>query len=227
MIAVDIMGALISVATGPDAEINPLDMLVHVTTSRMALEEYWIPEVLGPVGEPILPIDKLGEDEIWEISRAVLTPQQEGDLGGLIEHWRAQHPSRRSLLGARFSRFTSEFSADDQALALALIHDVQGIRSEARELRLTAERTLFLAHHLPWQVQSQAQLQMYDFLLNSQTQKVLEGYDAIARSAEPIGRTVDALPAELERQRREALAEFWTGLASEREAVMQDLVAYE
>ncbi len=221
-ILVEELTALFSIATSPDAEINMLDMLVHTTLMRAALEDFWIPRYLGTLGEPILTAARAGEQEIWEISSQVLTTEQQEELRELIRHWRGQNPSRRAVSGVRFTRFASEFVAEDQALALALLHEVQGVAAEAREARLSAERIIFLVEHLPFQLEAQLQLFLYETRMGSDTRNLLEGYERLAAAAERVSLTVESMPAELERQRREALGDFWSGLAAEREALFTE-----
>jgi hypothetical protein len=222
VIAVEELTSLISIATGPDAEINMLDMLVHMTLMRGALEDFWIPRHLGPLGEPLLAVARAGERNIWELSSSVLTPEQQDELRVLIQRWRAQNPSRRGVSAMRFTRFASEFVAEDQALALALLQEVQGVAAEAREARLSAERMIFLVEHLPFQLEAQLQLFVYQMRMSSDTRNLLEGYEQLAAAAERVSLTVESMPAELERQRREALGDFWSGVAAEREALFAE-----
>jgi hypothetical protein len=221
-IYVEALTSLISIATGPDAEINLLDMLVHMTLMRGALEDFWIPRHLGPLGSPILAVAKMGEQKIWDLSSPVMTPKQQEELRGLIRHWRAQNPDRRGVSAKRFTHFASEFVAEEQALALALLQEVQGVAAEARQARLSAERMIFLVEHLPFQLEAQLQLFVYQTRMGGDTRTLIEGYEQLAAAAERVSLTVAAMPAELERQRREALGDFWSGLAAEREALLTE-----
>ena len=58
--------AALDIATGPNGEINLLDMVVMVTLKRQSIEEYDVPEILGGKGgEYLLPAYQRSYDEIW------------------------------------------------------------------------------------------------------------------------------------------------------------------
>jgi hypothetical protein len=76
-------------------------------------------------------------------------------------------------------------------------------------------------------VQAKLQLALYDFMLEPDMRAVFDGYAQLAAAAERVGLAAEALPAELERQRREALGDFWVGLAGEREALLGSLAESE
>ena len=69
-----------SIASGPNAVADLLDMTVFVTVTRMALEEHWQPKVFGESAQPMLEYSRSAETEIWRLAGTVLTPQQQAEL---------------------------------------------------------------------------------------------------------------------------------------------------
>ena len=69
--------AIVGIAIGPNAVTNLLDMMTLTRLSRLVVDSYWIPEVLGPeLGNEFLkPFVDLEED-IWSVADDVLTEQQ-------------------------------------------------------------------------------------------------------------------------------------------------------
>src|SRR5208337_2588224 len=68
-----------SIAAGPNAVADLLDMTVFVTVTRMALEEYWQPKVFGESARPLLEYSRNAEAEIWALAGTVLTPEQQAE----------------------------------------------------------------------------------------------------------------------------------------------------
>ena len=44
-----------TIATGPNPELNAIDMLVFATLSRMVIEDRWVGELYGPRAEACSP----------------------------------------------------------------------------------------------------------------------------------------------------------------------------
>ena len=84
------------IAASPNPGAALLDMAVFVTLRRMVWEDYWMPEVYGEAGTPVLEALVELEDDIWEIAAGVFTAQQLGELRGLIDDWRARRSSAGS-----------------------------------------------------------------------------------------------------------------------------------
>ncbi|MCX6922883.1 MAG: hypothetical protein NT154_06685, partial [Verrucomicrobia bacterium] len=90
-----------SIASGPNAIANLLDMTVFVTVTRMSVEDYWEPKVFGPAAKPLLESCQSAETEIWRLAGKVLKPAQKSELRQAIESWHQQNPHPEDLLGAR------------------------------------------------------------------------------------------------------------------------------
>ena len=69
-----------SIASGPNAVANLLDMTVFVTVTRMALEDHWQPKVFGESALPCWKAAGTSETEIWRIAGSVLKPEQQTEL---------------------------------------------------------------------------------------------------------------------------------------------------
>ncbi len=65
-----------SIASGPNAVANLLDMTIFVTVTRRGLEEYWQPKVFGESALPMLDTCRNAETNIWQFTGQVLTPAQ-------------------------------------------------------------------------------------------------------------------------------------------------------
>src|SRR6185369_10936271 len=81
-----------SIASGPNANANLLDMTVFVSISRAITEDYWLPKVYGESARPLLEAFIRGENEIWELAATILTPEQRTELREAIVTWHQKHP---------------------------------------------------------------------------------------------------------------------------------------
>jgi hypothetical protein len=66
-----------SIASGPNAVADLLDMTVFVTIMRMTLEDYWQPKVFGKSALPMLAYSRSAEADVWKLAGKVLKPEQQ------------------------------------------------------------------------------------------------------------------------------------------------------
>jgi len=104
-----------SIASGPNAVANLLDMTIFVTVTRMALEEYWQPKVYGDSALSGLEDCRLAEKEIWRLAGQVLKPEQQAELHVAIEAWHRLNPHLENLLAARAMGVASQVAQAHRA----------------------------------------------------------------------------------------------------------------
>src|ERR1035441_8332758 len=97
-----------SIASGPNAVADLLDLTVFVTLTRMAIEEHWQPGVFSDSAQPMLEGCRNVETEIWRYAGTVLQPQQQVELRQSIEAWHRQNPNPEDVLAARAMSFASQ-----------------------------------------------------------------------------------------------------------------------
>ena len=88
-------------ATGPNAALNALDLVVLATAARMVVESYGM-EVFGEAALPVLQTQRRLETNAWELVDRVLKPDQQKQLMNMIEAWRRQNPDQRHVDAIRF-----------------------------------------------------------------------------------------------------------------------------
>jgi hypothetical protein len=89
---------VLTLATGPNAMTNLLDMLVLITRSRMMVEAYWLPEVYGESARPLLETCRDTETQLWQVATPLLTAARGEELRQTIQ---TVHQQDRDLAGAR------------------------------------------------------------------------------------------------------------------------------
>src|SRR5258707_9334715 len=89
-----------SIASGPNAIANLLDMTVFVTVMRASLEEHWLPKIYGESARPMLESCQNSETEIWQLAAEVINPEQQAELRDAIEKCRTQNPAPNNAVFA-------------------------------------------------------------------------------------------------------------------------------
>ena len=144
-----------SIASGPNAVANLLDMTVFVTVTRTALEEHWQPKVFGESARPMLEHCRNAETNIWQLAATVLQPKHQAELRQAIEVWTRQNPLAENVLAARAVGFASQAAEASKAgavtpgsvFSLLNVDPLAGMDPAVREIaqtRLFAERALYV-----------------------------------------------------------------------------------
>ena len=106
-----------SIASGPNAVANLLDMTIFVTVTRMSLEEHWQPKVFGESARPMLDGCRIAEAEIWQLAGTVLKTNQQAELRKAIELWHRENPLPESVLAARALGFAAQVARSSKVLS--------------------------------------------------------------------------------------------------------------
>ena len=205
-----------SIASGQNPIANLLDMTVFVTVTRMAVEEYWQPEVYGESGRPILESCRNAEADIWRLNEKVLTPDQQVELRQAIEAWRRKNPSPKNVLAARAVGFSTEVvqatqtdtTNPDSLLSLLSLDPLAGLEPATREIvqtRLMAERAFFVTQKMPTLLRWQMELLSANMVGMPAVQQLVTNSTTIAASAERFARVAEQLPGQVSTERKEIL----------------------
>jgi hypothetical protein len=225
-----------TIASGPNAFANLLDMTVFVTVTRMAVEEYWQPKRFGDSAQPLLESCRKAEAEIWQFAGKVLTAEQQTELRKAIETWYRQNSQPETVLAARavsFAARVAEASEDDKAnsgsvFSLLKIDPLSGMDPAVRELaqtRMFAERALYVTQKTPTILRWQAELLSLNTVQMSAVQQILTNSTQLTSSVEAFSRVAEQLPKLVNDQREAAIKQLFDGLATERTNLIANLAA--
>ncbi|MDX1824771.1 MAG: hypothetical protein R3354_08625, partial [Thiohalomonadales bacterium] len=232
---------VVEIAVGPNAVENLLDMMVLASLTREEFETYWVPEYLGEdLGQGLLKASRMLEEEIWEDSKRVLTPEQQNDLRALIHEWNQQHPDQHYFWGIRFAGFT-----DQRAIELQQVQETGGLLGEIAQTRETAvemrefgERVMYYMQRAPNITRLQAEFGLREMLNTPEAVQLLDNTERLTRSTERYAVMLEKLPAEreaaiiqmfdkLSREREAAIMQMFDKLSREREHAIAQLVHQE
>jgi hypothetical protein len=149
----------LEIATGPDPEVNLLDMIVFVRLSRAALQKHWVPVIYRERGTDLAEVFARSEQELQGLAEQALTPAQRIQLSNIVDAWQAQNPDQIRVEGIRLADFAAmagSAAAERGIQAKSLLSSVSTASRAANQALLLTERGLFLVHRLPsvWRLQA-------------------------------------------------------------------------
>ncbi len=204
-----------SIASGPNAFANLLDMTVFVTLVREAVENYWQPQVYGESAEPLLETCRASETEMWKLAGTVLKPEQQTELRVAIVAWRKKHPTPEKMLGIRGVGFALEVASTQQTGApqssvftLLRLDPLSGLDPATREIaqsRLFAERALYISRSMPTFLRWQTELLSLNAMAMPEIQQLVTNTTKLAASVERFSGLADQFPKQVSTEREEIL----------------------
>lgn len=212
---------IVELAIGRNAVTNLLDMIILTTLTRQTLEDYWIPEVLGEQGQPLLDAYLVLEEDISTIADRVLTPEQQDDLMSLLADWSRDNPDQIYPWYVRLNEFSGQRAASlqDAQRSGGLLSTVRQTREAVEEVQAFGERILFYLHRAPAIASYAMQGSVLELLQGSEISGVLSDADRFTASVEKL---VDVI-AQFPYDRIEAVDQLMEQVAIERSAFFGEL----
>lgn len=205
-----------SIASGPNAVANLLDMTVFVSAARLAMENHWQPQVYGTSAQPMLEACRSLETNIWGIAGTVLTAAQLEELRQAVAAWQRLHPVPEKVMGARAVGFATEVArakkadttAPGSVFGLLGLDPLSSLDPAAREIALTrmfAERALFVAQWMPSLLRWQIELMSLNAVAMPEVQQVITNTTYLAASVDRFAAMAEQLPKQIRTEREEIL----------------------
>jgi hypothetical protein len=226
---------IVEMAVGPDVVTNLLDMIVVTTLTRLVLQDYWLPEVLGEdVGQALLETYRILEDDIWQIADQVLTSDQQASLRMLIAEWHRDNPDQNYPWYVRLDEFSGPSAADLRRVEQS--GGLLGIRAatqSVQDIEAVTERLMFYLQQAPQLTMNRMEENVLHLLQSQSVQTTVEDVERFIVATEGLVALVAQLPSEqfavidqfmrqLSVQRAEFFEEF-EGSGPQAEAVVREL----
>ena len=171
----------------------------------------------GDSAKPMLQATQNAEKEIWRIAETTLNKEQLEEVRKSLLAWQAQNPAGKlsrdvgtlSFVAdiAKLNRSTKAGSGN--VFNLLMIDPLSGLDPATRELantRMVAERTLFLARHMPTMMRWETELLAIHTAELPQMEKLLASARQLSESAERFSQVSVRLPATLSDERQHIVA---------------------
>ena len=213
---------IVEMEIGPNAVTNLLDMLVVTTLSRILVEEYWVPEVIGEaIGQDFISAYRILEQDIWSIADSVLTASQQDGLHILINEWRAANPDQIYPWYIRLGEFSGQRAAQLNSLKQSggLLKEVAKARETAEEIQAFGERMLFYLQRAPAITSTEMENSVLEVLGGPQISLILDDANHFVVAVEKLVDVIDQLPND----RLAAIDQFMDRISEERLALLQGL----
>ena len=212
----------VQIAIGSNAVTNLLDMMVVTTLSRIVVEEYWVPEIIGAsIGQSFISAYRTLEEDIWGIADSVLTADQQNDLRVLINQWRKDNPDQIYPWYVRLSEFSGQRAARLNSLKKTggLLKEVAKAREAAEELQDLGERVLFYLQRAPAITSTEMENSVLEVLGGPEMSLILEDADRFVAAVEELVDVIDQLPND----RLAAIDQLMERITIERQALQKDI----
>ena len=216
------LAAIVQVAIGPNAVTNLLDMMTLTRLSRLVVESYWIPEVLGEeLGADFVQTFVDLEEDIWTVADEVLSAQHKDELRSLVDQWHAENPDQYYPWYVRLSNFSGQRAASLAAVQRSggLLKEVARAREAAEEIQAFGERMLFYLQRAPALTTNEFESSVSTVLGGPEISRLMDDTDRFVTTLERLVEIVAALPE----NRLAVVDQFMDRLGEERDELLQDL----
>ena len=217
------------IAGESDPDVALLDMMSMVTLGRIIFEEEG-PSQYGEVMAPVIRGYQKAEADINKIAAKVLNPNQMYNLMSIIRHWRKENTGVKFFPLVRFSNF----AADRRESTLTRAEDPEGLfesvesASEAvEEMRLLAERGMYLATRMPQLWGLFGDLWLTRWMNNADLQKTLSDVQQLSQGTASLASIAEKLPDQIAKEREAAIKQAISEISAERKATLEALLDEE
>ena len=222
-------------ATEPNAVVGLLDMVVFATLKRAAVEEHWVPTLLGEEGGPVVEAHRRGEAEAWAAAGRTLSRQQIQELRVLVQKWQREHAGQYYVGFTRFSDFEAfrnltpespEAKAPGSLFGALYLDPLAGLDPMAKELRgyrALTERLAFMGSRMPMLLAYQVDLAVKDATSTPEILRVVASTEKFAASTEKFAEAVVKYPRDFSAEREAAVKQVAAAAEHERQAIIKQL----
>ncbi|MGD9042373.1 MAG: hypothetical protein PVG06_01610 [Desulfobacterales bacterium] len=214
------------IAAESEPSIALLDMFSMVTLGRIFFEE----EGQSRYGKIIVPVIdgyRKAEADIRNVAAKVLTPNQMLNLMKIIKRWRKDNPEVKSFPLIRFSNF----AADRRGEALSRADDPEGLfesvesaSESVEEMRLLAERGMYLATRIPLLSGLFGDLWLTRIMNNPNLQKALTDVSQLSLGTAGLASIAEKLPDQIATEREATIKQLAGEISAARKAAMADFL---
>ena len=193
------LSATYTIAAEPNPQTALLDLTVVMAMGRSIYEDN-VREKYGDQIEPLISAFETLENDIWRISRQVLTPEQQQELRGHIQSWRTNNPDLVVYNYIRFSDFDAsrrDSTLVERSQGGGLFKSVRQVTEEVEETRMLAERAIFLGTRLPLLTGHFAEVWMSQLMVNPEARQVLSYLHQLAELSARLVEVTDSLPRQI------------------------------
>jgi hypothetical protein len=215
------------IAAESDPDVALLDMFSMVTLGRIFFEEEG-PSRYGKVVVPVIEGYRKAEADIRKVAVIVLTPNQMLNLMKIIRRWRKENPEVKSFPLIRFSNFAAdrrESTLTREEEPEGLFESVESASETVEEMRLLAERGMYLATRIPLLSGLFGDLWLTRIMNNPELQKALSDVSQLSQGTAGLASIAEKLPDQIATEREATIKQLAGEISAARKAAMADFLA--
>jgi len=193
------LSSVFTIAADPNPQVALLDMIVVTTLGRIIYEDN-ILRMHGETIEIMIEGFRELETDIWQISLKVLTNEQQQELRELILQWRKQNPSKVIYNYIRFSDFAAERRKSTlvkKGKTDGVFKSVKQATEQVEEMRMLAERGIFLGTRLPLLTGTFAEAWMSQLIVNPEFKKILDDFHSFSLVSQRMTNVAEQMPNQI------------------------------
>jgi hypothetical protein len=217
-------GFLIAAESDPDVAL--LDMLSMVTLGRIFFEEEG-PSRYGKMVVPVIDGYRKAEADIRKVATIVLTPNQMLNLMKIIRRWRKENPEVKFFPLIRFSNFAAdrrESTLSREEEPEGLFESVESASETVEEMRLLAERGMYLATRIPLLSGLFGDLWLTRIMNNPELQKALSDVSQLSQGTAGLAEIAEKLPDQIATEREATIKQLMSEVSAVRKATIADVL---
>jgi len=183
--------ASMEIAVERQPAVSLLDMAVLMELADWVVGKYWVPEVFGSRGSPLLRTHKSMLKDIDVILDRTLTPEQRSELRSLVQTYKKEHPRAVYVADVRLRDLALARAGQDRSsVGIPLLADVSRAVGEMDEALQYGERLMFYVERISRSATMQTSLALSQA---ASSPAVL----SLTRSAETASLAIDRVPSAL------------------------------
>jgi len=203
-----------------------LDMLSMVSLGRIIFEEEG-QKLYGVAVQPIIQGFRKAENEIQKIAVKVLREDQLENVMSIIRSWRNNNPEITFFQFTRFNHIAGErrkVTPDDQEKPDGIFETVESATEQVEEVRLLAERGIYLATRLPQFWTAFWELGMSKLFENPDLKTALENFSLLSQVSNRLTTAAETLSEQIAVERKVLIKQAMEIITKERKMAIDHFV---
>lgn len=206
------LSSAFTIAAEPSPVGALLDMITMVALGRIIFEEDLL-EQYGPALQPVIDVLRKAETEIWQAASKVLSEEQLQKMRFLINQWRMHNPEIVFFPSIRFSDFSAMRGSKEDEAAEGLFKSVNAATQQVEEVRLLAERGMYLGTRMPMLTGLFAGVFFSQMIRHPDAQKMIGDFDRFLQVSERLAVVAEQLPSQIAAERDATIKQAMGGFS--------------
>ena len=185
--------ASMEIAVERETSASLLDMAVFMNLSDWVVRNYWVPQVFGPAGKPLIAAHRQMKKDMDVILSGALSPIQRDQLFSAIEAWKREHPKTLYVADIRLRDLATVRGATDRKNGgFPLLADVRNAIGRVDNALDYGERIMFYIERLSRILTMQTSLTIAQTGASPSIVALTKSADAASSALEKLPDTISA-----------------------------------